>query len=275
MSGLRSLRNVVTALPRAAVAVSGGVDSMTLAFLAGRWLGPRAEMLHAVSPAVPAAATARVEAHAARHGWRLRLIDAGEFADPDYLSNPVNRCYFCKRNLYAAIDAAVAGAGNAVMLSGANTDDLGDYRPGLDAAREAAVRHPYIEAGIDKPTIRIIARRFGLADLHALPAAPCLASRLQTGLAVTGARLAFVAEAEQVLQQRWPQAQSLRCRLLHDRVEIQLDPELATTLDPTGRRRLLDDIAVLARDHAVALPVALTGYRRGSAFIHPPGAGHA
>jgi len=271
MSGIAGLRRIIAGLPEAAVAVSGGVDSMTLAFLAGRWLGPRAQMLHAVSPAVPRQATARVEAHAARHGWRLRLLDAGEFADPDYLNNPVNRCYFCKRNLYAGI----ARVTDAPILSGANRDDLGDYRPGLDAAREAAVRHPYVEAGIDKRAIRAIARRFGLDDLSELPAAPCLASRLQTGIAVTPPRLAFVAAAEDALRRRWPQAQSLRCRLLHDRIEIQLDAVLAGDLAPAAQQQVLETIAEIARTHAVHLPVALAACRRGSAFVHAGRAAHA
>ena len=89
-------------------------------------------MVHAASPAVPAEATARVRAHADRYGWALTLIDAGEFADSRYRTNPIDRCYFCKSNLYARIAGIFAG----VILSGTNTDDLGDYRPGLKAAGE-------------------------------------------------------------------------------------------------------------------------------------------
>ena len=129
-----------------AVAVSGGVDSLTLADPrppAG--LGPTALMVHAVSPAVPGEATARVRAEAAREGWDLRVIEAGEFADPAYRANPVNRCFFCKTNLYGAIRQRHRPAR---WLSGANLDDLGEYRPGLDAAREHGVRHPYVEAGL-------------------------------------------------------------------------------------------------------------------------------
>ena len=152
-----------------AVAVSGGVDSMTLAFLAHHALGRDALMVHAVSPAVPAEATERVHRYVAREGWTLRVIDAGEFDDPDYLANPVNRCFFCKKNLYGAI----ATVTDRPIVSGTNTDDLGDYRPGLEAARERRVRHPYVEAGIDKDGVRAIAAARGLDDLAELPAAPC------------------------------------------------------------------------------------------------------
>jgi uncharacterized protein len=142
-----------------AIAVSGGVDSMTLAAFAHQLrrsggMGS-VEMIHAVSPAVPPAATERVRARAEREGWRLTVTGTGEFDDRRYRDNPVNRCYFCKTNLYGRIRTLTAGT----IASGANLDDLGDYRPGLLAASERAVVHPYIEAGMDKPSVRALARR--------------------------------------------------------------------------------------------------------------------
>ena len=123
---------------------------MTLAAFAHRlWLSGgmgSVEMIHAVSPAVPPAATERVRMRAEREGWRLTVTGAGEFDDPRYRDNPVNRCYFCKTNLYDRIRTLTAGA----IASGANLDDLGDYRPGLLAASERAIVHPYIEAGIER-----------------------------------------------------------------------------------------------------------------------------
>ena len=179
---LASLEAMLERIDRAAVAVSGGVDSMTLAFVAHRVLGDASTMLHAISPAVPADATERVGRYARREGWQLERIDAGELHDARYVANPVNRCYFCKTNLYATI-ASFAGDG-ATILSGTNTDDLGDFRPGLAAAAEHSVRHPYVECGIDKPAVRAIAARLGLDDLAELPAAPCLSSRVETGIAI-------------------------------------------------------------------------------------------
>ncbi len=131
-------------------AVSGGVDSMTLATLAHRRLDTVPRMVHATSPAVPSEARRRVERHASAEGWALEVIDAGEFADADYRANPVNRCYFCKSRLYGSIDAVIRAAGGGLVASGTNRDDLGDFRPGLRAAEEKGVRHPFVEAGIGK-----------------------------------------------------------------------------------------------------------------------------
>ncbi len=168
-----ALDGVLGGLPRLAIAVSGGVDSMTLAHAAHRIGLPDISVVHALSPAVPAEASARVREHAARFGWRLREVDAGEFADPSYRANPVNRCYFCKTNLYARIALVVTGP----IASGANLDDLGDYRPGLTAAAEHGVRHPFVEAGMDKAAVRALARdvragRCGGAAGAALPVEP-------------------------------------------------------------------------------------------------------
>ena len=103
-------------------------------------------MVHALSPAVPVAATARVREMSEREGWDLREMGAGEFADPDYRANPYNRCYFCKSNLYRSIRTIT----DRRIASGANLDDLSDYRPGLQAAAERGVVHPFVEAAIDK-----------------------------------------------------------------------------------------------------------------------------
>ena len=173
------LAEYLSQLGPAAVAVSGGVDSMTLGVLAHR-VNPNIEIFHAVSPAVPIQATERVKKYASQENWRLKIIDAGEIEDPDYLANPANRCYFCKTNLYDTIVASTS----SLVLSGTNTDDLGDYRPGLSAAQEHQVCHPYVECGVSKASLRQIALNLGLTDLHDLPAAPCLSSRIETGITI-------------------------------------------------------------------------------------------
>ena len=172
-ASVSALNAVLDDIGRAAVAVSGGVDSMTLALLAGRRLGADCAMFHAVSPAVPAEATARVQEYAVREGWRLTVLDAGEFDDPAYRANPANRCFYCKTNLYGALAART----DATLLSGTNLDDLGDWRPGLKAAEVHGVRHPFVEAGIDKahrPFHRggIGFRRSGAPPGRALPLEP-------------------------------------------------------------------------------------------------------
>src|SRR5690606_35929111 len=128
-------------------------------------------------------------------------VTTGEFQSEDYLSNPSNRCYHCKSNLYSSLEQ-LAGtvSGGTTLLSGANLDDLGEYRPGLMAAAEKQVRHPFIEAGIDKAMIRAIARHLKLPFAE-LPASPCLASRLYTGTRVTPARLRAVEVSEMLVRE--------------------------------------------------------------------------
>lgn len=143
------LAEIVEDIGGAALALSGGVDSMTLAVFTARRLGSgRVTMMHAVSAAVPEEATARVKAWAVRESWRLQLIDAGEFADESYRANPVNRCFFCKGHLYGTIAQRTTGT----ILSSTNTDDLGEYRPDLEAA-------------MDKWAVRSLARSLGLGHL--------------------------------------------------------------------------------------------------------------
>lgn len=149
-SSLAALDRVLDTFGRLAVAVSGGVDSLTLSVRAHHYRNGEVQMFHAVSPAVPVEATARVRAMAEREGWPLKIIDAAEFSDPRYRANPVNRCFYCKSHLYDAIAACT----DAQIVSGTNLDDLGEYRPGLDAASSRSVRHPYVEAGIGKQALR-------------------------------------------------------------------------------------------------------------------------
>jgi len=253
---LARLQDVLKRTDRIAVAVSGGVDSMTLAHAAARQ-DAVLEVVHAVSPAVPADATERVKRHAAAAGWRLTLIDAGEFADPAYLKNPVNRCYFCKSNLYSRFRAAT----DATIAAGTNTDDLGDYRPGLIAAEENAVIHPYVEAGIDKPGVREIAARLGLSDIADLPAQPCLASRVETGIAINADDLAFVHKVETaILQMTGPG--DIRCRITRNGVRVELGAAEPPELSEMIRRMCVEDGRVFA---------GVAPYKRGSAFLHGDG----
>jgi pyridinium-3,5-biscarboxylic acid mononucleotide sulfurtransferase len=261
---LQRLEAVLGGLGPVAVAVSGGVDSMTLAHVAQRRLGRRATMFHAVSPAVPPSATARVERHAAAAGWRLEVVDAGEFGDPSYLANPANRCFFCKTNLYATL-ARLTGD---QLLSGTNVDDLGDWRPGLEAAEAHAVRHPYVEAGIDKAGVRAIASALHLHDLAELPAAPCLSSRIETGIRIRADLLRLVDATETLVRERLA-PRTVRCRVRREGVVVELDEAAMARLDEPLRVELEAAIDRLTPGRSGG--VSFAAYRRGSAFLREAG----
>jgi uncharacterized protein len=265
MTTLDRLRRTLATLPRLAVAVSGGVDSLTLATLAHRDLGDGAGMYHATSPAVPAEATERTRALAAREGWRLDVFDAGEFADPAYRANPVNRCFFCKTSLYGAVARRTADP----IVSGTNLDDLGEYRPGLEAAREHSVRHPFVEAGIDKRGVRALAAELGLGALAELPAAPCLSSRIETGIRIEAPMLAVVHAAEKLVAARLSPT-TVRCRVRAGAVVIELDSPTLAALDEATAAALRREVRALTGAAGLGAPVDFAPYRNGGAFLGVP-----
>ncbi|MCP4381850.1 MAG: adenine nucleotide alpha hydrolase [Hyphomicrobiales bacterium] len=238
-----------------AIAVSGGVDSMTLATFAHRRTPRAIKVVHAVSPAVPAAASRRVREYAAAEEWDLTVTGAGEFDDRRYRENPADRCYFCKSKLYQRIRSLTSSR----IASGANLDDLGDYRPGLIAASEAEVIHPYIVANMTKAMVRALARDLGLADIAALAAQPCLASRVETGIVIDADELGFIERVEARLAVLAPKGATLRCRITHKGVVAEIGEDVAST--PT----IAEIVATMCEDAGRDF-VGIRPYRRGSMF---------
>lgn len=241
-----------------AIAVSGGVDSMLLAYVANKHPGIEVSVFHAVSPAVPAIATQRVQSYAAMHNWVLHIVDAGEMQDVRYTSNPVNRCFYCKTNLYTRIRSVTA----LPIASGTNTDDLSDYRPGLEAASDHGVYQPYVEAGIQKRDIYAMAHAYGLSEISDLPSQPCLSSRIETGIGVDRSALEFIERAEIGLSSLLPAQESLRCRITAKGVVIECSDL------PGAAERLRAEQWLNALCIETGRPFAgMRQYRRGAAFL--------
>ncbi len=247
-------------LPGVAVAFSGGIDSTVVAKAAFLALGQKAVAVTADSASVARSELADAQKLAALIGIRHTVVSTQEFDNPDYLKNDGTRCYHCKTELYSTVERLLPDLGVPVMVSGANLDDLGDYRPGLVAAAEHSVRHPLQEAGFTKADVRALARHWGLPTWDK-PAAPCLSSRLAPGLAVTPERTARVEAAEAVLR-----AMGLReCRVRYHegdlaRLEVPV-AEIATLAAEPVRTELAREFHRLGFKFVT---LDLDGFRSGS-----------
>ncbi|HVI84110.1 MAG TPA: ATP-dependent sacrificial sulfur transferase LarE [bacterium] len=195
---VRRLRSTLQALGGVVVAYSGGVDSAYLLAAGLDALGDRCVGATAVSPSLASDELVAARRIAAAIGARHVVVQTDEFEDPRYRRNDLQRCYFCKQALFTQLGALAVRLGLPVVAYGANTDDLGDYRPGMRAAQEFAVRAPLLEVGLTKSEIRALARARGL-EVWDKPASPCLASRLPHGTPVTLVALRQIEAGERVL----------------------------------------------------------------------------
>lgn len=218
-----NLINTIKPMGEVVVALSGGVDSAVVAKAAHLALGDRALAMTADSPSVPRQDIEAAKRLATSIGLRHEIVATAEFDNPDYLKNAGDRCYFCKSELYETILKRLPKLHGPVVCSGANLDDLGDYRPGLQAAKEKGIRHPLQEAGLGKKEVRELAHYWNL-EVWDKPASPCLSSRIAPGVAVSAERTARIEKAEIYLKNMG--IKDCRVRLHQDelaRIELPLE----------------------------------------------------
>lgn len=257
---INRLVDFMKSMQHCVVAYSGGVDSAVVAKIAALVLGERAKAVMAVSPSVAAGEVESAKKLAEEIGIDFHLIHTSEMEDPRYLKNDERRCYYCKQGLYLALKEFVREFPHTTIANGTNTDDLGDYRPGLEAARELRVVSPLVEAGLNKQNVRQLAKQWNLS-VWDKPATPCLSSRIAYGESVTPERLRMVDQAETYLR-------SLGLRELRVRYHAG---DLARIEIPQGE---VSRFATLAEDKKIAnrfqdlgfrfVTLDLVGFRSGS-----------
>jgi uncharacterized protein len=257
---LDRMREILRSLERVAVAFSAGVDSTFALKVAVDTLGPANVV--AVTGRSESLADGEFDASvelARSMGAEHVIIDTHEMQDPNYAANPENRCYFCKSELYTKLDAFIAERGLKAVINGINADDYSDWRPGIQAAVEHAVRAPCAEAGMTKQDIRVLSARLGLPTFDK-PASPCLSSRVQYGETITAAKLKQIERSEAFLHDLGFR----ECRVRHHekiaRIELPA-ADIARACEPDTRARI---DAALREFGYTYVTIDLRGFRSGS-----------
>jgi len=244
------------------IATSGGIDSMLLAYIASKTLGEQALIVHSASSAVPDADARRIRLYAQKYHWHYQLVNSGEISDEDYQKNPVDRCYYCKSCLFTTLNRIKAGS----IVTGTNTDDLSDYRPGLVAAQQNNVQQPYVDLGINKAAIRQIASYLQLDDLKDIPASPCLASRIETGIRINTDALHLVDRVETLVKEMLS-TDVVRFRIRKQALEIQLSSECYQQISAETKDTLTETVVQHLPAEYASLPLQVSAYAKGSAFV--------
>ncbi|HEX3600818.1 MAG TPA: ATP-dependent sacrificial sulfur transferase LarE [Lacipirellulaceae bacterium] len=242
-----------------AVAFSGGVDSAVVAKAAQLALGDSAVAVTGTSAALAAGELAAAKELAQLIGVRHVVLETDEFADPNYVANRPDRCYHCKSELYMQLGNVAERLNVNVVVNGANADDLGDYRPGMKAANEHAVRSPLAECGFTKQDVRALAAEWKL-PVAEKPATPCLSSRVAYGLEVTPERLAMIDHAEQFLRSLGFAEMRVRYHANEmARIEVPIE-QVAELCEPEIRKSIVEEFTGLGFKF---ITLDLAGFRSG------------
>lgn len=255
------LHAAIARLESVAVAFSGGTDSTLLLAYSLRVLGPeRVLAVTADSPTLPRTELEEGRVLAASLGARHIVIDTRELEEPGFAENPPDRCYYCKRELFARMRSVADREGFRHLIYGATSDDLGDYRPGMRAADEAGAVAPLLEAGLGKEEVRALSRELGLPTWDK-PAMACLSSRFPYGSRITPEGLTRVERAEDYLRRTLGLRQvRVRDEERTARIEVEL-PDLARLIDEPTRRELVARFKALGYTYVT---LNLEGFRSGS-----------
>jgi pyridinium-3,5-biscarboxylic acid mononucleotide sulfurtransferase len=255
---LERLRNLFVEMGQALIAYSGGIDSTLVAKVAYDVLGDRALAVTAKSPSLLPEELVDAIDQANSIGIAHQIVETHEMDNPNYSSNPVNRCYFCKSELHDTLKPLALKLGYQYVIDGVNADDLQDYRPGIQAAKERGARSPLAELGITKMEVREMARSIGLSCWNK-PAQPCLSSRFPYGEEITISKLNRVGRAEIYLRKLG--YENIRVRSTEDTAKIELPADLIQQfIKNTNLPQLIE---IFQSFGFVYVTLDLEGYRSG------------